>query len=84
MNKKHKKTLDTIFDDPVKVNIVWRDIEAMLLALGAEISEGNGSRIRVVLHDVRAIFHRPHPQPEANKGIVKAVRRFLKEAGVKP
>lgn len=32
----------------------------------------------------RAVFHRPHPQPDTNKDAVKSVRRFLKEAGVQP
>lgn len=84
MRKKHQQTLEAIFEDPVRANIAWRDIESLLEALGAEISEGSGSRVRVVLNDVRAIFHRPHPRPEANKGAVKSVRRFLKEAGIKP
>lgn len=82
MNKKHHKTLEAIFEDPVKANIAWRDIEALFEELGAEISEGSGSRIRVALNDVRAVFHRPHPRPETKKGAVKSVRRFLIEAGV--
>jgi hypothetical protein len=84
VRKKHQKTLEAIFEDPVRANIAWRDIENLLTALGAEISEGSGSRVRVILNDVRAIFHRPHPMPDANKGMVKSVRRFLQEAGVKP
>ncbi|HFE65671.1 MAG TPA: type II toxin-antitoxin system HicA family toxin [Chloroflexi bacterium] len=84
MNRKHRKTLESVFADPVRANIVWKDIEALFIALGAEISEGRGSRIRVVLHGVKAIFHRPHPRKEANKGMVKSVRRFLSEAGIKP
>ena len=64
--------------------MAWRDIEALFLVLGAEISAGSGSRVRVALHGVRAVFHRPHPQPEINKGAVKSVRRFLQEAGVTP
>jgi hypothetical protein len=82
VNKKHHKTLEAIFEDPVKANIAWRDIEALFEELGAEISEGSGSRIRVALNDVRAVFHRPHPRPETKKGAVKSVRRFLIEAGV--
>ena len=82
MNKKHRKTLEAIFEDPARANIAWRDIEALFEVLGAEISEGSGSRVRVALHDVRAVFHRPHPRPETNKGAVKSVRRFLQEAGV--
>ena len=83
MNKKHKKTLQQIFQNPVQAGIVWKDIEAMLVALGAEISEGSGSRVRIALNDVRAVFHRPHPQKETDKGAVVSMRRFLKEAGVK-
>ena len=84
MDKKHRKTLEAIFEKPEQANIAWRDIEALLIALGAEISEGSGSRVRVALKDVRAVFHRPHPRKETNKGAVKSVRWFLEAAGVKP
>lgn len=84
MDKKHGKTLQAVFEKPERANIAWRDIEALLLALGAEITEGNGSRVRVALKSVRAVFHRPHPQKEANKGTVKSVRRFLEEAEIQP
>lgn len=84
MDRKHRKTLEAIFEKPERVNIAWRDVEALFIALGAEISEGSGSRVRVALKDVRAVFHRPHPRKETNKGAVKSVRRFLEAAGVKP
>jgi len=48
-----------------------------------DISEGRGSRVRVALNEVRAVFHRPHSKRVTNKGAVKSVRRFLQEAGVK-
>lgn len=54
----------------------------MLTALGAEISEGSGSRVRIALNGVRAVFHRPHPRKETDKGAVVSMRRFLMEAGV--
>ncbi len=54
------------------------------MACGAEISEGRGSRVRIVLNNVKAIFHRPHPRKETNKGAVVSMRRFLTEAGVTP
>ncbi len=82
MNKKHRKTLQAVFEDPVKSNIAWSDIEKMLIALGAEISEGSGSRVRLALNSVRAVFHRPHPQKETDKGAVVSMRRFLTEAGI--
>lgn len=83
MNKRHRKTLDAIFETPVRSDIEWKDIETLFKALGAEISEGRGSRVRVALKGVRAVFHRPHPEKETDKGAVKSVRRLLKETGVK-
>jgi len=82
VNKKNRKTLEAILEDPVNANIPWRDIETLFIALGGEISEGRGSRIRVALMGVRAVFHRPHPKKETDKGAVKSVRRFLFESGV--
>jgi len=84
VDNKHRKTLEAIFEKPERANLDWKDIESMLVALGAEISDGNGSRVRVALKGVRAVFHRPHPQKETNKGALKSVRKFLEVAGVKP
>jgi len=56
----------------------------MLIGFGADITEGRGSRVRIALNGVRAVFHRPHPQRETDKGAVKSMRRFLLETGVKP
>jgi len=84
VDTKHRKTLEAIFEKPERANIAWRDVEALFIALGAEISEGSGSRVRVSLKGVRAVFHRPHPRKETNKGAVKSVHRFLDAAGVKP
>jgi len=78
---KHQATLEAVFATPVRASIAWRDIEALFVACGAEMSEGQGLRVRVAL---RAVFHRPHPQKEADKGAVKSVRRFLTEAEITP
>ena len=82
LSKKQRKILDQIFEQPVRSDVVWTDIESLLEALGAETSEGRGSRVRVALKGVRAVFHRPHPRRETDKGAVVSVRRFLSEAGV--
>ncbi len=82
MNRKHTDILKTVFDKPERSDIVWKDIESLFKALGAEvtgITEGKGSRIRIYLNSVRAVFHRPHPKKETDKGAVKSVRRFLME-----
>jgi xanthine dehydrogenase iron-sulfur cluster and FAD-binding subunit A len=79
----HRSTLQRIMANPVPANLKWQDIEALFRALDAEISEGNGSRVRVALGGVRAVFHRPHPSPDTTRGAVRAVRDFLLAAGVK-
>jgi HicA toxin of bacterial toxin-antitoxin, len=84
MNKKHRRILEAIFKRPVQSNVKWDHIESMLEHIGAEISEGSDSRVRIVLNGVRAVFHRPHPQRETDKGALVSMRRFLENAGVKP
>ncbi len=84
MKAKHRKTLEAIFEEPVRSSIPWKDIEALMRACGGEISEGRGSRVRVALRGVRAVFHRPHPMKETDKGAVRSIQRFLAEAGITP
>ena len=82
ISKKHLKTLHAIFEKPARSDIKWVDIENLFYHLNAEITEGNGSRVRIYLHDVRAVFHRPHPRRETDKGTVASVKKFLENAGV--
>ena len=77
---KHQRVLEAIFEK--RANIAWSDIESMLLYYGAEISEGRGSRVRIALHGVRAVFHRPHPKKETDRGALASMQRFLAEAGI--
>jgi hypothetical protein len=84
VHSKHRRTLRAVFADPVPANLRWRDIETLLAALGATVEEAAGSRVSVVLSGVPAVFHRPHPGPEAKESTVRAVRYFLTRAGVGP
>lgn len=84
MQSKHRKLLESIFADPVRSNVPWTDVEALFIAAGGDVSEGRGSRVRVSLNGVDAVFHRPHPAKETDKGALKSVRRFLREAGITP
>ena len=74
--------MELIFKNPIPADILWTDIEKLFITLGATISEGSGSRIRIKLNCIRAVFHRPHPQKTTDKGAVNSVRRFLENAGV--
>jgi hypothetical protein len=84
MNSKHKKTLQAVFANPVPATIDWADIESLLIAAGAVLKEGRGSRIRFVYKNERATFHRPHPEKEAKPYQVKDARKFLEVMGVTP
>lgn len=40
------------------------------------------SRVRIELNGVKAVFHRPHPRPDTDKGALVSVRKFLNNAGI--
>lgn len=61
----------------------WANIESLFKNLNAEISEGSGSRMRIILNGVKAVFHRPHPKKETDKWALVSVRKFLENAGIK-
>ena len=84
MNSKHRKTLELIFSEPVPKSMQWSRIESLFVALGAEIIEGDGSRVRFVLNEVVGSFHRPHPHKEAKPYQIRDARHFLEQAGVTP
>ncbi len=84
MRCNHQRTLELIFARPISGNLPSRDIEALSLELGAEISERAGSRVAVVLFDEVRVFHRPHQSPDTDKGAVASIRKWLEEHGVTP
>jgi len=84
VKRKHSKTVELIFHRPVSGNIKWKDIESLLLSLGAETVEREGSRLEVYLFGVVRVFHRPHPSPDTDKGAVAAIRKWLEENEVTP
>ncbi len=83
MNKRHRTTLTAIFSLPTRASIKFADIEKLLLALGAELIEGEGSRVAFRMPNGRKWeTHRPHPGKEAKKYQVENVRSFLINQGI--
>jgi len=82
--RRYRRTLGKIFEQPRRADIEWRQVMALLGALGAEVSDGRGSRVRIVLNGVRAVFHKPHPRKEMDKGSLGSMERFLTAAGIEP
>jgi hypothetical protein len=83
MSSRHERTLAAVFERPTLANISWRSVESMLRSLNADLEEGAGSRLGIVLNGVTAVIHRPH-EKEISKANVKKLREFLSNAGVEP
>ncbi|TVR57168.1 MAG: type II toxin-antitoxin system HicA family toxin [Gemmatimonadales bacterium] len=84
MNSAQRKTLEAIFDTPTRADIRWSKVESLVKALGGDVTEGRGSRVRFRLGERVATFHGPHPQRVTGKATLQDVRRFLENAGIKP
>lgn len=84
MNSKHRKTLALVFKSPATGTIEWVSVERLLIAAGARLIEGSGSRVRFEKDGVIATFHRPHPAKEAKRYQVRDAREFLIQIGVTP
>ncbi|MBI3211357.1 MAG: type II toxin-antitoxin system HicA family toxin [Simkania negevensis] len=56
-------------------------MEALFTHLGAEMEEGRGSRVRVILSKEEAVFHRPHPRKETDKGALGSVFKRFRRLG---
>jgi hypothetical protein len=82
MSNKHRNVLQAIFHDPVSSNIQWREVESLLLHLGATIEPSHGARFRVVLNRREFFVHHPHHSNEFSKQEVKHLREYLASAGV--
>jgi hypothetical protein len=84
VNSRQKKTLRAVFQQPTPAGLAWADIEALLKAVGCEVIEGDGSRVRFVCRSVVASFHRPHPAKEAKRYQVRDARDYLIKLGIEP
>ena len=84
MNSRHSKTLTVVFTDPVSETIEWAAVEGLLLAAGARLIEGRGSRVRFAKDGEVAAFHRPHPAKETKRYQLRDARDFLERIGVRP
>ncbi|WP_308444875.1 type II toxin-antitoxin system HicA family toxin [Paraburkholderia adhaesiva] len=57
---------------------------ALMLELGAELEEREGSRVAIFLFEQVKVMHRPHPSPDLDKGAVASLRKWFEDNGVKP
>jgi hypothetical protein len=85
MSTHHAKLIRAIFDEPLRHNIQWRDVESLLRHVGAEIEPLSGARLRVSRQGVESILFRPHHHHNTlDKPGLERLRAFLARAGVTP
>lgn len=83
MNTRYRKILDAIFRTPATASLAFSEIEALVLHLGGEVLERQGSRVKLVLGGQFWRCHRPHPGKEAKRYQIEEAREFLLRAGVR-
>jgi hypothetical protein len=84
MKSRNRKILQAIFRQPTSGTVVFSDIEALVVSLGGEVLEREGSQVKITLKGKQWRCHRPHPGKEARKYQVEEAREFLESVGVKP
>lgn len=84
LSARHQRTLYVIFTNPPIRTLEWRKIENLLIALGAVVSEGQGSRVKFEIGGVVVLLHRPHPRKEAKIYQITELRAFLEVVRVIP
>ena len=85
MSHKHERLLETIFRDPPSNNLHWREIESLLIHLGATVENLSGARVRVKLNGYEDTLHRPHHGSGTfGRQDVKHLREVLARGRVTP
>jgi hypothetical protein len=84
MTHKHQNLIRAIFREPASGNIHWREVESLLHHLGATMQPLSGARVRVRLHEVEDILHRPHHSNVLDRQGLRDLRTYLARARVTP
>src|SRR4030067_736491 len=80
MSHKHEHLIQSIFRDPIRGNLHWREVGWLLYRLGAEVEPLSGARLRVKLNGHEDVLHRPHHGNTLDRSAVKLLREYLARA----
>ncbi len=84
MNSKHAKTKAALFENPVRRDLRFTKVKVLLLALGAQILQREGSRVKITIDRFEVVIHAPHGTEPLKPYQVHALRKLLIDTGVKP
>jgi hypothetical protein len=82
LSSRHRDTVEKIFSQPPNRNIEWREVVALLEAVGTATHEHNG-KLKVSLGSETEVLPVPHGK-DVDVQIVVDLRRMLKQAGFAP
>jgi hypothetical protein len=78
----HERTLEMLFQHPISNNIEWRQVVALLQAIGTASEASNGS-LHVTVNNESVVLHRPKHK-DVQEELVMRIRHFLVRAGIEP
>jgi len=84
VNSRQRRTLQRVFEMPTRSDIEWKEARSLLVALGADLQEGKGSRVRIRINGRPHVLHFPHPRKEMKKWVVEDLRDILKSVVIEP
>jgi hypothetical protein len=76
----HRATLERILRHPASGNIEWREVKALLDAVGATTEEHNG-KLKVTLGGETEVLERPRGK-DIDAQLIVDLRRMLTRAGL--
>lgn len=78
MSKK-EKLLNKFLELPLRSDLTYLQLEALLLKLGYKKIEGDGSRVKFLKGDKPIMIHKPHPENILKKYVIKQLQEILGE-----
>jgi hypothetical protein len=82
LSGEHRDTLEKIFRHPTSANIEWRQVRALLEAVGTATEEHNG-KLKVTVGDETEVLQPPRGK-DVDEDTIAGLRRLLGRAGLAP
>ena len=82
LDGEHRNTVERIFSHPSSGNVEWRQVRALLEAVGTVTEEHNG-KLKVTLGDETEVLQ-PPGEKDIDQQMIVDLRRMLRRAGLAP